>query len=74
MELPDGDRSVLVTGVEPATRLSWLWWREDGGTSAVDLTLRRDGDVTELTIIEQTALAEPTPGSASASARMTVRV
>jgi uncharacterized protein YndB with AHSA1/START domain len=74
MALPDGDRSVLVTCVEPASRLSWLWWREDGETSAVDVTLRGDADGTELTIVEQVVLAEPASGSASASARLTVRV
>jgi uncharacterized protein YndB with AHSA1/START domain len=73
MELPDGDRSVLVTEVEPGVHLSWLWWREDGSTSAVDLTLCRAGELTELTIVEQAVLAAPAAGSASASARLAVR-
>lgn len=72
MALPDGERSVLVTGVEPGARVSWLWWREDGATSAVDVTLRRDGEKTEVTIVEQVVLTEPAPGSASASARLAV--
>jgi uncharacterized protein YndB with AHSA1/START domain len=75
MDLPDGSRSVLVTEVEECSRLSWLWWREDGTTSAVEVTLTPDGDTTELTIVEQTVFAEPATGtpSASASARVAVR-
>jgi uncharacterized protein YndB with AHSA1/START domain len=63
--LPDGERSILVTATEPEHRLSWLWWRQDGDVSSVEISLEPAGDATVLTVIERSC----TLPDASASAR-----
>ena len=64
-DLPDGERSILVTEAEPGARLSWLWWRDDGDLSSVEFSLRPAGDTTVVTVVERSC----TVPKASASAR-----
>ena len=51
LHLPDGDRSVLVTAVDPGRRLSMLWWGET--VSAVEMTLTESESGTEMVVVER---------------------
>jgi uncharacterized protein YndB with AHSA1/START domain len=64
----DGDRRLLVTEVEPEHRLAWLWWRESGELSTVELTTRPDGDATVVRVVEVVALDASAPRTACRSA------
>jgi uncharacterized protein YndB with AHSA1/START domain len=54
MRFPDGEKSVLVTEVEPERRLSLLWWGDDGETSSVELVVIPREQQTTLRVIERT--------------------
>ena len=59
-------RHLLVTGHEPGRRLAWHWWRDGDELSSVEITVRPDGDGTEVRVVETVALATVTAGGAPA--------
>ena len=63
-EVVDADGSIrhlLVTGHSPGRRLAWHWWRDGDELSSVEITVRPDGDGTEVrVVIETVALATVT--------------
>jgi uncharacterized protein YndB with AHSA1/START domain len=60
-------RDLLVTEVEPARRLAWHWWAEDGELSSVEITLVPTGTGTRVDVVE-IAAAGPAPLQARACA------
>ena len=72
-------RRGQVESVSPGRRLSFRWWREDGGdgeTSRVTYTLEPDDDGTRLTVTEQPVTvppgADPPPADTGGGARASV--
>jgi len=64
---PDGSvRHLLVTDHEPGRRLAWHWWRDGEELSSVEITVRPDGEGTEVRVVEVVALAAATAGGGRA--------
>jgi uncharacterized protein YndB with AHSA1/START domain len=68
------ERRGEVELVEEAERLSFRWWREDGGPSRVELVLDAVADGTRLTVVESGLVPAATPLLASAWARPLARL
>ena len=68
--LEDGDRSILITAVEPGRRLSWQWATGDGEISSVEVVFEEEDEepATRVTVIERSFVALPAGGAATAQA------
>jgi uncharacterized protein YndB with AHSA1/START domain len=66
--LPDGERSILVTAVDPGRGVSMIWARDDDGElSSVELSVTSLDQGTLLTVVEQLILPDG-PSSADPTA------